>query len=773
MTDAGVDKVMDRLRTLENLVKELSSQLEQAHAAASSANGDSSEVNSPGSSSLAEHQGQPLSGMEDSSMNNQFGRLVLQDASRSRYVASGFWSRVDDELHGLKMDTCGLEGDESDSSEDDASPGPTSFTQEIARTPSGRHAFLFQHNLSPSGPDLRDFQPLPSQVPFILDVFSENVNFFYHIVHMPSITKMVRDLRGSGTTHLTPSNKALMFSIYYAAIISMDEDDIMTNFGSSKSDLSLKYRLGLEHALAQADFLNSPDIVLVQALAIFLFLARRHDSPRFVYMMTGLAIRMAQYLGLQRDGDNFKHLTPFEIDMRRRVWWAVVVLDLRSAEDQGTDMTIPNGSFDTKMPLNINDVDIDPESEQMPAERHGLTDRSFTRTFIEINNIMRQMTATAVLGNTSAASLEDQSRLLNDIYERFEQEYLQYSPESGNIAYWVAVTIVRLVMAKMTLIVFLPVLFSSPSEHVSEEIRTKLLIAAIEVAEYNHMLNAEEAARQWRWIYQVYTHWHAIVYLLMETCRRPWSPIIERAWVALHSTWLIPAQPPDKNLRIWVPLRKLMTQAGKHRDAEVTRLRADPQAAERLEMEDRNFPVPSSSGPFPDGSSNDTFRGRWRQLVEIAEGTTISGGTDTGRPGPALDAPYTSRAMETSVPVFDSGEVRSDATFEQTLFDMNEQQAAQTIPDSAIKTGAFSGTPGQTTSPAYRSTSTFPTDWSDSQTMVTGFVPWLWADSNPPAADFDANMDMDSEVNWYTWIESLKGMESGSGHQGCEKWFQH
>src|SRR5215469_13666441 len=146
----------------------------------------------------------------------------------------------------------------------------------------------------------------------------------------------------------------------------------MTNFGSSKTDLSLKYRLGLEHALAKADFLNVPDIVLVQALALFLCLVRRHDSPRFVWMMTGLLIRMAQYLGLQRDGTHFEHLTPFEIEMRRRVWFTVGMLDMRASEDQGTDMTITNGSFDTKAPLNINEADIDPESKQMPPERDGV-----------------------------------------------------------------------------------------------------------------------------------------------------------------------------------------------------------------------------------------------------------------------------------------------------------------------------------------------------------------------------------------------------------------
>ena len=99
--DPGVGKVMDRLRNLENLVKELSDQLEQAHAAASSAGGGSSGVNCPGSSTQdrdAEHQRDTSPATNTSSVQKQFGRLVLQDASRSRYVSSGFWSRVNDEV---------------------------------------------------------------------------------------------------------------------------------------------------------------------------------------------------------------------------------------------------------------------------------------------------------------------------------------------------------------------------------------------------------------------------------------------------------------------------------------------------------------------------------------------------------------------------------------------------------------------------------------------------------------------------------------------------
>ena len=534
---------------------------------------------------------------------------------------------------------------------------------------------------------------------------------------------------------------------------------VLSNFGSSKVELSHKYQLGLERALAKADFLNAPDIVLVQAFANFLCLARRHDSPRWVYMMTGLVIRMAQYLGLQRDGSHFPDLTPFEMEMRRRMWWTICMLDLRASEDQGMDLTIARGTFDTKIPLNINEMDIDPETKQMPLERHGITDMSFNRISAGMTEIMRQMTAKSA--ENSEAGLEEQSRMLNQIYQKFEQEYLQHTSEAAGIAYWVAVTVARLIMAKMTLIVFLPVLFTAPGEHTSEEIRAKLLVSAIEVAEYNHALNAEEACRQWRWVYQSHTHWHAIVFLLIEVSRRPWSPIVERGWVALHSSWLIPARNhADKNARIWVPLRRLMSTARKHRDSEIKRLQTDAESARRLEMEDEKMPLPSSSGPFASGSVVETFRERWRQLISVPEGFKV-GAQNYEVPDLQLqpDAANTSQPSTGLAPGYTSGVPKHPAA--------GERQRSQHVqsPRAGMTSGGISSAPS--VEPFYHPFPTVAPDWSDSRITGPAFDPWLWADADPAfdafpnldANSLDTNMDLGGEVNWFNWFEAAKGMD--------------
>jgi hypothetical protein len=493
----------------------------------------------------------------------------------------------------------------------------------------------------------------------------------------------------------------------------------MTNFGVTKSDLNFKYRIGLERALAKADFLNVPDLVLVQAFTIFLFLARRHDSPRFVWMMTGLAIRMALSLGLHRDGSHFIHLSPYQIEMRRRVWWSICMLDTRSSADQGTDLTISDGSFDTRMPTNLNDTDIDTSNTSGFTEREGLTDTTFTLVSCAMCEIERRMMS---LQKTSAPSLEEQSALLNQVFERVDRTYLQYANPTGNITYWMCVTVCRLLIAKLTLLIYLPALFSSPSDHFSDKVRHKLLVAAIEVAENNHALNSEEKARQWRWLFQTYTHWHSIVYLLLSAARNSWSPLLERAWVALRSLWLIPAQfKADKSLHIWVPLGKLMMKARRHRESELGRLRQDPRAAKTLEELDASMPQPASPGSIPNADSVIAFRMRWKELLSTTH--------TSNKPG-------------------DMGAARYDA----------EQQESLVTRDGASMTAQAISSSNSFTPDAHH-----PINAQFGDMESVGFEPWVWAGGE--SSDMPAEMtgEADIEVDWNSWLQAASALNMPKG----------
>lgn len=481
-------------------------------------------------------------------------------------------------------------------------------------------------------------------------------------------------------------------------------------------------------------------------------------------MMTGLVIRMAQALGLQRDGTHFKQFTPFEIDLRRRVWYALCALDVRASEDQGTEFTIQYGSFDTKLPWNINDDDIDPNTKEIPIEREGVTNMTLAILSMEISNISRQMLSRDV-------GLQEQNRLLNTINAKLEERYLRFSSESGDIKHWVMVVTTLLVVGKLTLFTHLPVLFSSPSDYFSDEVRNKLLVAAIEVAELNHALNAEMACRRWRWVFQTYTHWHAIVYLLIDICRRPWSAVVDRAWIALHSPWLIPAKSKlNKDMQTWVPLRKLMLKARMHRDAEIRRLRSDALASRQLEIDDRKLPVPSTAGSISADAAADIFRENWRRLVGISATPEQHLQARAQTSSASLLPVSSARAFSNSTDVNLNNTTRTGVGFQPTYQSTNPTTMHESQYEAPFPSTEFNALPFDepfSNASGFNAFSETTVDWSNSNPNSGGLLSWIWADADPTAdvvADagmgtMNFNLDLDIEMDWHDWVESAKGME--------------
>lgn len=85
------------------------------------------------------------------------------------------------------------------------------------------HGFIFGY--SSSSVDLRSLHPLPSQMLFYWQVYMENVDPIVKLLHVPAVTKIIKDLRGDMST-ITPGVEALMFAIYFAAITSMEDDEV-------------------------------------------------------------------------------------------------------------------------------------------------------------------------------------------------------------------------------------------------------------------------------------------------------------------------------------------------------------------------------------------------------------------------------------------------------------------------------------------------------------------------------------------------------------------
>ncbi|EOD46576.1 putative c6 transcription protein [Neofusicoccum parvum UCRNP2] len=414
-------------------------------------------------------------------LETRFGRLVVNEG-RSRYINSSFWASLNNEVNSI-------------------------IAQEF-------EAFG------------------------LWTLFKENVDPLVKVLHIPTIEPKILSAI-ENRDHIPRGMEALLFSIYYAVITSTSSEDCDAWFSESKQTLLDKYRFGLEQGLARANFLQTDEFVVLQAFVIFLICLRRNEAARIIWTLTGLVVRMAQTLGIHRDGSHFG-LSPFEIEMRRRLWWQVCILDTRASEDHGCDPTIVEASFDTQIPLNVNDVDLDPAMKEFPKERIGCTEMTFCLVRFEVANVYRRIQyvppgPVRCSRYFSSVSLEQKERWITEVHSKIEEKYLRDCDMTVPL-YWVIATVSRLIMSKMWLMIYHPYQRLDGGASLPQETKDKLFVTSLENVEYSILLETEERTQKWGWLFRTYVQWHAIAFLLSELCIRTKGELVARAWRAVEAT---------------------------------------------------------------------------------------------------------------------------------------------------------------------------------------------------------------------------------------------
>ncbi|KAJ5157189.1 uncharacterized protein N7482_008289 [Penicillium canariense] len=479
---------------------------------------------------------------------NEFGRLVI-DEGRSRYVSNRLWASLGDEIEELQdlLD--------HSSSEEDDTPSPES-------SHSGSHqGFLFGfYSLSHS---LREFHPDLPKVSMLWEAYKENVAPLITLVHKET----ARNLLVEAAQHpdsLDKNNEALVFSIYLSAIVSLKPDECMARLGEDRTILVKRYRFAVEQALSRAGLLNTQSLILIQAAVLFLICVRREDDSKFVWSMNSVILRLAQGLGVHRDGTNFS-LKPFETEMRRRLWWHICLLDVRSSEDHGTDPLINESMYDTRLPLNINDDDITPEMTVAPEERVGFTDVTFCLIRCEITSALRRANYSCPgvrfrMGE-STPGIDRCERLIQVISDRVEERYIKHCDMNIPV-HWATATVGRLILAKLWLVVHHPMTRRDRVTTVSQATRQSLFLTAIEVLEFGRLLETDPKTAKWGWLVRTNMQWHGLAFVLSEVCVRPICPVTDRAWNAvngIYTDW--ERQATHKRGMLWRPLAALMKRA--------------------------------------------------------------------------------------------------------------------------------------------------------------------------------------------------------------------
>ncbi len=140
-----------------------------------------------------------------------------------------------------------------------------------------------------------------------------------------------------------------------------------------------------------------------------------------------MTVRMAHRLGLHQEA-TLHRATIFEAELRRRLWWQIIALEFHYAQRAGV-VTFSPSSWDTHVPLNINDEELNPEMSEAPIEHVGITEMCLTLMICEATNFV--LRTPAICGNPQYFTnpdvpVSEKEGLINGFKDILDKRFVQY-----------------------------------------------------------------------------------------------------------------------------------------------------------------------------------------------------------------------------------------------------------------------------------------------------------------------------------------------------------
>jgi hypothetical protein len=379
------------------------------------------------------------------------------------------------------------------------------------------------------------------------------------------------------------------------------------------------------------------------------------------------------------------------------------------------------------------------------------------------------------------------------LYQRIEERYLTYAKGDSDPLWWMGATVIRIIMAKMRLFMYQQCIFPGADAELSCDIRQSIYLASIEILELSEKLDSDAKCKQYKWLFLTYSNWFCLAFNLIETCRRPWTPLVERSWeiVTHFDNESIHFTKNPGHSAILLPMHKLFARAKRHRAAELARFQADPEEARRLDFEEQLHPTDSRFGPIPGYETRmDDVRQRWWFMISPEGGKLPSveqiraaaqAADDGTQPQPLTDPTRTTD-------MFQQNEIPGNLEFpDEAMGIMDEIMSQPNLPLSALWPlheigGAVKSQLGSSLTPGSSSVTQQMVNNSLSQEVLslkqqaaarketTHVPPYLWTGTYdyPAQTVTTANMPstqpvdmemLDAGFDWRDWGQNLHNLD--------------
>lgn len=148
------------------------------------------------------------------------------------------------------------------------------------------------------------------------------------------------------------------------------EGDEPPEFRGKSLDMAGTFRNLVAMCLTLADY-TKPYPNLIECLAFHLHgdYCQTKEADVSVWVLSGVIVRLAMRMGYHRDSKAFPNITPFQGEMRRRVWSFVRQADILFSCQVGLPNMVRMADSDTELPRNLYDDDFGEDCKELPPSR--------------------------------------------------------------------------------------------------------------------------------------------------------------------------------------------------------------------------------------------------------------------------------------------------------------------------------------------------------------------------------------------------------------------
>lgn len=135
-------------------------------------------------------------------------------------------------------------------------------------------------------------------------------------------------------------------------------------------DLAAEFRLRTIQCLVNSDYTKS-SLYTIETLILYVHgeYASRWDAEVGLWVIIGMITRLSMRMGYHRDPSNFPGISPFQGEMRRRIWGFVRAMDTMFSFQLALPSMIRASDCDTKLPRNIFEDEFGPDTKVLPPAR--------------------------------------------------------------------------------------------------------------------------------------------------------------------------------------------------------------------------------------------------------------------------------------------------------------------------------------------------------------------------------------------------------------------